>query len=275
MEDANRTQKDKVPHRSVAESPHLLPLVILTLGIIGIAMFIGTIRINDRQLINFQTANALQDILILTTRSHLWLEESLGGDPEVDIEEVWADLNLATELGEALLNGGTSEHGLSIPPLMKPHLRLQMEANNASLYAYKEGVLKKSRQDSQGFLGLDQDEEFDAINRRIQLETSKLGRMVEKNQLDIQLRSRQLFTGILFSWIMVLCVAAWGLWKHASRRLAMEESLKSTNSQLSAKTEELTMQRERLLELIDERTLTLTIRNQQLRQEIAEFKKDA
>ena len=64
----------------------LLPLVILALGLLTAAMFIWTIRINEWQLINFQTANALMDIQMLTTSSHLCLEESLSGDAKVDIE---------------------------------------------------------------------------------------------------------------------------------------------------------------------------------------------
>jgi hypothetical protein len=42
------------------------------------------------------------------------------------------------------------------------------------------------------------DEEFNAIFRLIQVEASELEKMVEKNQLDIQHKSGQLFTGIFF-----------------------------------------------------------------------------
>lgn len=273
MEVTPRPQIDKVPHRSRARSLYPLPLVIVAVGLLGIALFIAVIRINTSELKNFHTSDALKDIQILTTRSHLWLEEALGGDAEVDITKVWADLNLAIATGEALLQGGKSARGLLITPLSRTESRLQMEHVNTALYAYHEGVMKKSRQNMQGFLGMANDADFDAIFRRIEIEAGELERMVEKNQLAIELKSRRFVTGIFFSWIVVLGVATWGLWKLGLRRLAMEESLKIANSELYAKTEELTQHREHLLELVDERTRTLTISNQQLQQEIAERKK--
>jgi C4-dicarboxylate-specific signal transduction histidine kinase len=251
----------------------LLPLLILALGLLATAMFIGTTRINERQLRNFETANALMDIQMLTTTSHLWLEESLSGDTEVDIDDVWADINLAITLGEALLQGGKSEHGLEIHPLKEQQLRLRLELVNELLNRYKIGVHKKRQQNSIGFLGLDQDEQFDAIYRDIQREAAKLEAIVEKNQLVIQTKSRQLFAGILFAWAVILGAAAWGLWRHAERRLAMEASLKSANSQLNIQTEELVEHRRHLQELVDARTIELTTQNRQLHKEIAERKK--
>jgi two-component system, NtrC family, sensor kinase len=251
----------------------LLPLVILMFGLLTTAMFIWTIRINERQLINFETANALMDIQLLTTTSHLWLEESLSGDTEIDMEEVWADLNLAIGLGEALLPGGKSEHGLGIHPLKEQRLRPRIEHINELLNKYQAGAKKKRQQDSIGFLGVDQDEEFDTIYRHVQREAAELEKIVETNQLAIQTRSRQLFAGIFFSWAVILGAAAWGLWRHAERRLAMEDSLKSANGKLHAKTEELREHRRHLLELVDERTVELTARNQQLQREIAEREK--
>ena len=249
-------------------SLRLLPLAILALGLVTTGMFIWTIRINERQLINFETANALMDIQMLTTSSHLWLEESLSGDTEVDIDDVWADLNLAIALGEALLKGGKSEHGLEIHPLKEPQLRLQVERINELLNKYHTGALKKRQQDSIGFMGGDRDEAFDTIYKQVQREALDLKKIVETNQLAIQNRARQLYTGIFFSWAVLLGATTWGLWRHAERRLAMEDSLKSANSQLHTKTEELREHRRHLLALVDERTVELTTRNRQLQQEI-------
>jgi two-component system, NtrC family, sensor kinase len=273
MVHGNRTQKQSNPNQSAAGSLHALPLVILALGLITTAMFIGVVMINDRQLINFGTANTLMDIQVLTTSSHLWLEETLGGDTKVDIEDVWAELNLAIALGEALLKGGKSEHGLDVYPLKNKQFRNRVERINTLLDLYKIGVQKKSQQDSIGFLDSAQDDDFDTMYRRIQRETLNLEKIIEKNQLAIQNRSRQLITGIFISWALILCVGTLGLWRHASRRQAMEESLKNANSQLNAKTEELRQHQKHLMDLVDVRTIALSSRNKQLLQEITERKK--
>lgn len=273
MVHSNSTQNKSDPKRSATRSLHAFPLAILALGLLTTAMFIGVIKINDRQLINFGTANTLMDIQVLTTSSHLWLEESLSGDTKVDMEDVWAELNLAITLGEALLKGGKSEHGLDVYPLKDQQFRHRVERINTLLDVYRTGVQKKRQQDSIGFLGSADDEDFDTMYRRIQREALNLEKIIEKNQLAIQNRSRQLITGIFISWMLILCAATLGLWRHASRRQAMEESLKSANSQLNAKTEELRQHQQHLLDLVDVRTIALTARNQQLLQEITERKK--
>lgn len=273
MVHGNRTQIQSIPNHSATRSLHALPLVILALGLLTTAMFIGVVMINDRQLINFGTANILMNIQVLTTSSHLWLEESLGGDTKVDIEDVRAELNLAITLGEALLKGGKSELGLDVYPLKNQQFRNRVERINTLLDLYKTGVQKKSQQDSIGFLDSAQDDDFDTMYRRIQRETLNLEKIIEKNQLAIQNRSRQLITGIFISWALILCAATLGLWRHASRRQAMEESLKNANSQLNVKTEELRQHQKHLMELVDVRTIALSSRNQQLLQEITERKK--
>ncbi len=273
MVHGNRTQKQSIPNKSATRSLHALPLVILALGLLTTAMFIGVIIINDRQLINFGTANTLMDIQVLTTSSHLWLEESLSGDTKVDVEDVWAELNLAIALGEALLKGGKSEHGLNVYPLKNKQFRNRVERINTLLNVYKIGVQKKRQQDSIGFLSPAEDEEFDTMYRRIQREALNLEKIIEKNQLAIQNRSRQLITGIFISWVLILSAATLGLWRHASRRQAMEESLKSANNQLNAKTEDLRQHQQHLLDLVDVRTIALTSRNKQLLQEVTERKK--
>jgi len=78
----------------------LLPLALLILGFLAVAMSIGTSRISGKQLENFGIADALMDIQILTTTSHLWLEESLDGDTNTDIGQILDDINLAIQLAE-------------------------------------------------------------------------------------------------------------------------------------------------------------------------------
>ena len=210
------------------------------------------------------------DVQILTTTSHLWLEESISGDTSVDIEKVWDDLKLAQKLLKAVLIGGKTEHDLILVPLRDPKLQQRAERIDALLKELRTIALKRHQDIEKATVGSDIDQRFDAVFGDFQDEVSGLENIVEENQLQIRDQSRRLFTGIFLAWALILGAFMWGLWKHKLRRLEMEEALRSTNSRLLLQTEELRRHREHLMELVDERTVELTTTNKQLQKEIAE-----
>lgn len=267
----------KRKHSSLNQSKfislRLLPLALLILGFLAVAMSIGTSRISEKQLENFGIADALMDIQILTTTSHLWLEESLDGDTNTDIGQILDDINLAIQLAEALVKGGISEHGLYLKPVKNEDLQLGVKRILELLTEFKSGVFKKQQKSLQGYMGPDQDDAFDSTFRRLQYASSELEEIVEQAQIDTQNKSRNLFGGIYFAWVLILGVSTWGLWRHGQRRLAMEESLKNSNVLLNTKTEELRRHQEHLIDLVEERTAELTERNRLLQLEIKKHKK--
>ena len=93
-----------------AGSPFRLPSAILALGILSAALWIGTDVLRSRVAAQeIARLRAASEIRVAVTTSHLWLEEYVGGDRVRNLEEVWANLDRAHDLAQALLAGGQPE----------------------------------------------------------------------------------------------------------------------------------------------------------------------
>ena len=95
---------------------------------------------------------------------HLWLEEYLTGDPQVDVEsDVLGELDRADALARALLEGGAAGASRRITtPLREEELaRARPGAPRAASTSYR--TLVRTRLKSTSGIGTDLDERFDAV----------------------------------------------------------------------------------------------------------------
>ena len=84
----------------------LMPLVVLSLGIISIGLLVFTNWIRQR-LVTQDTAlhRGVGEVQTRLSTAHLWLEEFVSGD-SVDLEEISSSLERAQALVDAMMYGG-------------------------------------------------------------------------------------------------------------------------------------------------------------------------
>ncbi len=249
---------------------YLPPIYVFILGLISIGMLTWTNRISETQLKDFALADALMDAQILTTTSHLWLEESLGGDMDTDIEKVWSDFHMAKRLIQAIIKGGETEHGLALEPLRASDLRPIAQEAYDSLLELHAIAIQRQDNPKEASIGTALDRRYDSVFKKFQDQASSLEDLVEASQLRIRNQSKRLFFSILAIWTLILGAAISMLWRFENRRRTMEKSLQSANNRLSAQTEELRSHREHLANMVKERTVDLESKNLQLQKEIVE-----
>jgi len=82
-----------------------IPLSVFILGTLTIFMFILINQINMSKNRDFALNDAVMDLRVRIAAFHLWLEEAVTGDEEVDMKEVWFDIDQAVHLLDTMLKG--------------------------------------------------------------------------------------------------------------------------------------------------------------------------
>lgn len=247
-----------------------LPLTVFIVGLLSLTMLIGLNRINERQSRNYDVCDVLMDIQIKIQSTHILVDEIIFGDAPIDIEKVSVEIDLAISLAEALLKGGKSEHGKPLQPLDDSKLRKRVGDIYLWLTQFKTFSLQRITDLKMARTSPDLYEHFHATSSKIQDEAEALEVVLEKKQIISQARANRLHLGIFLAWIFIVLCATAGLWHREARRRAAEEALEKTNGELQSRSEELRNHRERLMELVEERTAELTSANRNLQQEIIE-----
>jgi signal transduction histidine kinase len=251
---------------------YLMPATVLLLGVLAVALYVWTDRINEKQRINYLTLDAIMDVQIHTATFHLWFEEVLGGDPAVNMKEVWEDYDRAMRLVDVLMNGGQSDHGMIPHPIDDSGMRSQAQKIKTLLSSFKTLALVRMQQPGQAGIGSEIDHKFDKVFEQIMVNSAELELIVQGEQVLIQKQAGRLFLGIILVWTFIVISATIGLMNLERRRRASEEQLLSTHEQLLSQAEELKGHREHLTELVDMRTRELTSANRSLTQEVADRK---
>jgi PAS domain S-box-containing protein len=249
-----------------------MPITVIMVGLLSFVMLLWSNRLSEEQRMDFELADAVMDIRIRTSSFHVLVEEALYEEGQTDIERVSGEIDLAISLAEAVLNGGKSEHGIWIEPLEDPRLRKAVEEIHPLLTRFKTTGLLRLQDSKAPEILPTHYKEFNAVFKEIQDKAEALEHVLERNQIQDQARVKRLFWGILFAWILLVGSAATGLWRVEARRRAADKSLREANEQLQAQTWELDKHRERLTELVEERTAELTRANLSLKREILEHK---
>src|SRR5215210_6126342 len=173
------------PDRPDRGSPFWLPSAILALGLLSAALWIGSdvlrSRVAAQEIARMRAAGEIQ---VAVTTSHLWLEEYVSGDVGQNLQEVWANLDRARDLAEALLNGGRPAGlAVALEPLEKPDLRRQAQALIDRIRDFRARALERQQGRARGEdtgIGSASDADFDRIFRELSREARALEGTVEK-----------------------------------------------------------------------------------------------
>jgi signal transduction histidine kinase len=216
-----------------------MPAAVLFLGSLSIGLLIWTGRINEKQRMDYVVNGALMDVQIHTSKFHLWLEEFIGGNPDVDRKKFWKEFETAMSLTDTVLNGGETEHGMFIKPLKNPESRAQAEGIKASLAEMKEVALERLKEPEKSGIISDLNQRFDKVFVVVLTRASGLEKIIEAERLRNEKNARHLFFGILSAWSLIVIVAVLGLWSRELRRTRAEEEIKRLNTDLAARAAEL------------------------------------
>lgn len=215
---------------------------MLSIGILSIVLLLWVSRINQDQNSNFIFSDVVMDIRVRTATFHLWLEEILVGETAHDPMEVWADIEQAISLTNALLHGGDSDHGLKIEPLQDQSLRPRVEILKKTLEEFRATALERWINPDISGIGSAMDERFDLMFRNIMNETQLLENTAEKNQVKSKQRTERLFAGIIFIWGVIISLATVLIRNRELKRREAEEALQRANDELEQRVRERTVE---------------------------------
>jgi PAS domain S-box-containing protein len=233
------------------------PATILLLGVLSLAMLVWTDQLNQRLRIHQFSSDTLRDSRQLTATAHLWLEEGLTDGVEAKLQRALRDVAEALRLSQVLLDGGESEYGYTVPPLVVPALRQRAEELTRLLIQLSAGTHEKI--EMQAGPGSPIDMRFNAVFEEFQSRAEAMEKVLEANQAADHAKSRRLFYGMLAAWSSILGVSVLGLVRRERRRRQAEEALQAAKAELELR--------------VAERTVQLRQLNDQLAAELHERKK--
>jgi two-component system NtrC family sensor kinase len=204
------------------------PVIFLLLGALSLVMLIATHLIGEGLRMTFAMTDAVEGVIIRTTTAHLWLEQANAGDARVDMRTVWADLDHADKVVDAILNGGETEHGMVLKPLKDPGLRTRVEELKSLLAGFRALAVQRHEAPKGSGTIPELDRRIDEVFIEFQDKATSLEIAFEKTQAYNKTRSVYLFGGILTVWLFVIAGATTGLWNRERRRRETEDALRQS-----------------------------------------------
>lgn len=246
-----------------------MPTLVFLFGMLSIFLLLWVARISVRLQNDEVLVDAVMDVQIRAATYHLRLEETLSGVASTDAEETVVVLDQAIHLADLSLNGGEAEYGRILEPLEDPELRFRVEVIRSLLLklkaiGFQRLQLGKAAADSV------LERHFDSVFKETLVEARELEDILERDEAVNQKRSRLLFLAITVVWLLIVVVAAGGLWRRERQRDVARKKLLKANEQLLVQKEELTEHREHLERLVEKRTAALSAANDLLLAEINE-----
>jgi signal transduction histidine kinase/CheY-like chemotaxis protein len=222
--------------RSRPDDRRWLPLAVLGLGLVSIALLVGTDHLRQRSVIEgARRLQAMGEIRAAIAISHLWLEEYVSGD-EVDVGSISAEAERALALAEALLGPAPADPRTRIlEPLEDPGLRRRAAALQASLEEFR-AIAGERREGYERRLpvgiGSALDVEYDRLFTLMLAQTEALETALEEQMESRQRRSRGIFLVLVSAWSAIIAFAAAGLWSWERHRRQAEAALDESRAQL-------------------------------------------
>ena len=104
--------------------------------------------------------DAVKEVKLEATIAHLWFEEAISGDRTLNIEDIWAHLDLAEWYAQAMLDGGTNEEG-TILALNDPRLRHKIDTTIVGIHHFRQIAEKRWASQTTSGIGSNLDQQFD------------------------------------------------------------------------------------------------------------------
>ncbi len=222
----------------VAERPQRrawTPIAVLVLGIFSIALLLWTRSASEqRRAQDLAVERALNQLEVAAVTSHLWFEEFVAGDPEVDLkQEVFRNQDLALIMVRLILQGGESENGMVLEALRDPGLRRQAEDLEARLDEFRDLALERYRHPDVGGIGSDLDQTYDASFRQVMSQAKTLRLDIYAREERARRRSDLFQLVIIAAWVAIVGSAAIGLWNTERRSRRAEEAVRASQRWLA------------------------------------------
>ncbi|MFQ5720386.1 MAG: sensor histidine kinase, partial [Acidobacteriota bacterium] len=218
--------------RPLVMAAHATPALVLALGLISIGLLLWTCHESEQTAVDLvRVQNAVHGLELAVATSHLWLEEFLTGDPDVDIDEVWSDLDRALSLVLAVMQGGAPGlAGEPVTALKDPHLRESGEALKDRLIHLKSFSLERYQEHAG--IGTAMDQEFDALFIGILDDSRRLSEGLRDLAARERRRSR-LYLGLIIGvWLGLVIAAVGALTARDRRRRHAERILRQKEAEL-------------------------------------------
>ena len=213
----------------------LTPWVVVILGLLSSTMLWWSHHESDQRAEqDLAIEGALADLEVAVVSSHLWLEEFLTGDPEIDIQrDVFHNQEEALALVRWILRGGGSEDGAWLEPLRDADLRRRLEELEGHLIEFRDLALERYGEKEVAGIGSGHDQRYDATFRRV-MASSKLLRSRIGTRLTEARGTARLQRGvILVAWMLAVGAAVAGLWHRERQRLRVEKTLRASQRWLA------------------------------------------
>ncbi|HSB70554.1 MAG TPA: ATP-binding protein [Candidatus Methylomirabilis sp.] len=216
------------------------PATVLLLGVLSLGMLAWTDQLYQRLRVHQFSSGVLLEERTLAATAHLWLEEGLTDGAETKLQRGQTEIAEALRLSHILLDGGESEYGYPVPPLVVPELRRRGEELTRLLTRLSAGAREKI--EMRGGPGTPIDIRFNAVFEEFQNRAEDLEKVLEANQTVDYAKSRRLFYGMLAVWSSILGVSMLGLRRRERRRRHAEEALQRAKAELEMRVAERTAQ---------------------------------
>jgi PAS domain S-box-containing protein len=216
------------------------PATILLLGVLSLAMLVWTDQLYQRLRVHQFSSDTLRDSRQRAATAHLWLEEGLTDGEEAKLERARTDFGEAVRLSRVLLDGGTSDYGYTVRPLVAPALRQRVQDLTRLLLELSAGAHERIEKRAGVTSPLNRRDNiiFDDFENRAEA----LEKILETNQAADHAKSRRLFYGILAVWSSILGVSMLGLVRRERRRRQAEAALQAAKAELELRVAERTAQ---------------------------------
>lgn len=247
-----------------------LPAIVFLIGMISIVLLQVANRINERRLIEADIVDAIMEAKSLTSTAHLWVEEAVTGDASVDVKKIFEDFDKAIHLIDATLKGGASDRDWIPEPIRDPDQRSRAEEIKSMLLEFKRLSHQRLENPAISMAGSVADQEYDKLFKEFTDNVGELEILMEIDEAKNDEAFGRLFPMSLLAWAFIVVGATASLFILERRRKEFKKGLIRANEQLSSQALELSGHRERLAELVDQRTAELKSANERLQVEMAE-----
>ena len=210
----------------------LAPMAVLIIGLMSIGLHSTVREVANRQTLqHLRLERSLDRLELALVRSHLWLEEWLSGDLQVDLEtEVWGNLTEAMDASRAIMRGGEVPGVGLLRAAEGEEILREAEALQEQLIAFR--VLSEERFERREVAGSDMDQRYDAAFREVMVASAAVRTQVDLRQGRVEKRTNRLLLSVLVVWAG-LVISAWaGLMTLERRQRDAEAELRSREVEL-------------------------------------------
>ncbi|MFQ5646299.1 MAG: ATP-binding protein [bacterium] len=212
-----------------------LPSALFLMGLFAAFLLIWMNQINNHIILRYNPQyEAIRDIQITIYKSHLWLEEYLQKNIELDYKKADNNFSLSLKLVDALLKGGSfKDYGHKVLSLNDPGLRKGVGKLKSLLLEYKTVTLKKNRNGGLTAFTPEMEYEHDGLFLEIIDELQILRKTLNKKSAFDESRKYHVFEIALAAWILVIILAVTGLGVLERRRKHTRKELYHEKEQLA------------------------------------------